>query len=116
MKFESIPLILGFWYMIALCMESFHGVGGVVDNLQLALLVVIAVSAVKHAVSVSRLVAELTVISRRRRIFLMLNQKLVGLLSTRSRCHNQICSCGDLPGHGFGKPPSEAEHSPPENR
>ena len=115
MKFESIPLILGFWYMVALCMESLHGVGGVVDNLQLALLVIVAVSAVKHAVSVSRLVAELTVISRRRRIFPMLNQKLVGL-GTRSQCHNQICSCGDLPGHGFGKPPSEAEHSPPENR
>ena len=56
-------------------MESLHGVGGVVDNLQLALLVVVAVSAVKDAVSVSRLVTELTVISRRRRIFPMLNQK-----------------------------------------
>ena len=56
-------------------MESLHGVGGVVDNLQLALLVVVAVSAMKDAVSVSRLVAELTVISRRRRIFPMLNQK-----------------------------------------
>ena len=56
-------------------MESLHGVSGVVDNLQLALLVVVAVSAVKDAVSVSRLVTELTVISRRRRIFPMLNQK-----------------------------------------
>jgi len=49
--------------MVALCVESLDRVGCVVDDLQLALLVVVPVSAVQHAVSVSLLVAELTVIS-----------------------------------------------------
>ena len=49
--------------MVALCVESLDRVGCVIDDLQLALLVVVPVSAVQHAVSVSLLVAELTVIS-----------------------------------------------------
>ncbi len=66
MKVESVSLILGFRHVVALRVESLHGVGGVVDDLKLALLVIVAISAVKNAVSVSRLVTELTVISRRR--------------------------------------------------
>ena len=66
MRVESVSLILGFGHVVALRVESLHGVGGVVDDLELALLVIVAVSAVKNAVSVSRLVTELTVISRRR--------------------------------------------------
>ena len=53
--------------MVALCVESLDRVGCVIDDLQLALLVVVPVSAVQHAVSVSLLVAELTVISMERK-------------------------------------------------
>ena len=63
--------------MFTLRVESLHGVGGVIDDLQLALLVIVAVSAVKDAICVSCLVTELTVISRRGRSFPMLNQKSV---------------------------------------
>ena len=49
--------------MVTLRVESLHGVRGVIDNLQLALLVIVAISAVKDTICVSCLVTELTVIS-----------------------------------------------------
>ena len=54
--------------MFTLRVESLHGVGGVIDDLQLALLVIVAVSAVKDAICVSCLVTELTVISDKRKV------------------------------------------------
>ena len=54
--------------MVALRVEALHRVGGVVDDLQLALLVIVAVSAVKDTVSVSRLITELTVVSGKRKV------------------------------------------------
>ena len=70
MKNERVSLILGFWHVFTLRVESLHGVGGVIDDLQLALLVIIAVSAVKDAICVSCLVTELTVISGKRKVFM----------------------------------------------
>ena len=52
--------------MVTLRVESLHGVRGVIDNLQLALLVIVAISAVKDTICVSCLVTELTVISGER--------------------------------------------------
>ena len=100
--------------MVALCVESLDRVGCVIDDLQLALLVVVPVSAVQHAVSVSLLVAELTVISMERKMLPSRDaiNDMFDVLTQR-RCHNQICSYEVLPGHGSGKPPSEAENIPP---
>ena len=56
--------------MFTLRVESLHGVGCVIDDLQLALLVIVAVSAVKDAICVSCLVTELTVISGKRKVFM----------------------------------------------
>ena len=52
--------------MVTLRVESLHGVRGVIDDLQLALLVIVAISAVKDTICVSCLVTELTVISGER--------------------------------------------------
>ena len=101
--------------MVTLRVESLHGVRGVIDNLQLALLVIVAISAVKDTICVSCLVTELTVISGEEESFQELNYGLFWR-NTQCRCHIQICSCGGPPVHGSGKPPSGAEHSPPENR
>ena len=67
--FEN-DLVLWLGHVVALGVETALRVGGVVDDLQLALLVIVAVSAVKDAICVSCLVTELTVISGKRKVFM----------------------------------------------
>ena len=56
------PPVLGLGHMLALRVEALVRVGGVVDHLELAVLVVVAVAAMHHTVGVSLLVPELPVV------------------------------------------------------
>ena len=56
-------LVLRFRHMLSLRMKPCDGVRGVVDNLKLALLVIVAVPPVQHSVSVPLLVLELPVVA-----------------------------------------------------
>ena len=56
------PPVLGLGHVLALRVEALVRVGGVVDHLELAVLVVVAVAAMHDTVGVSLLVPELPVV------------------------------------------------------
>ena len=56
------PPVLGLGHVLALRVEALVRVGGVVDHLELAVLVVVAVAAMHHTVGVPLLVPELPVV------------------------------------------------------
>ena len=48
--------------MFSLCVEASHRVSSVVDHLELALLVIVAIPAVQHSIGIPLLVSELSVV------------------------------------------------------
>ena len=55
-------LVLRLWHMFSLGMEASNRISSVVDNLELALLVIVAISSMQHSIGVPLLISELSVV------------------------------------------------------